>query len=264
MEGHNVVYVSLELSEELCSMRLDSMLTGMSTKEVFKNVDDVDLKVRMQGKKAGALQIVQLKNGININDLTSYLRELEVKTGKKFDCMCVDYLDLMMPAGVKVNPSDLFIKDKYVSEELRNFAVEHDLLFATASQLNRSAVEEVEFDHSHISGGLSKIQTADNVIGIFTSQAMRERGRYQIQFMKTRSSAGVGQKVDLAFDVGGLRITDLDEDDDTGINNTTAIYDKLKKQSTVTESNKSVAENSVIENTLESTNRLRSILRKQD
>ena len=28
--------------------------------------------------------------------------------------------------------------------------------------------------------------------------------------MKTRSSAGVGQKVDLAFDVAGLRITDLD------------------------------------------------------
>ena len=33
---------------------------------------------------------------------------------------------------------------------------------------------------------------------------MRERGRYQIQFMKTRSSAGVGQKVDLAFDIAGL------------------------------------------------------------
>lgn len=264
-EGHNVCYVSLELSEELCSMRLDSMLTGMSTKEVFKNVDDVDLKVRMQGKKAGALQIVQLKNGINVNDLTAYLRELEVKTDLKFDCVLVDYLDLMMPAGVKVNPSDLFIKDKYVSEELRNFAMENDLLFATASQLNRSAVEEVEFDHSHISGGLSKIQTADNVIGIFTSQAMRERGRYQIQFMKTRSSAGVGQKVDLAFDIGGLRITDLEEDDEANtLTNTTAMYDKLKKQSTVTESNKSIAENSVVENTLESTNRLRSILRKQD
>ena len=42
---------------------------------------------------------------------------------------------------------------------------------------------------------------------------MRERGRYQVQFMKTRSSAGVGQKVDLAFDVSGLRITDLEDDD---------------------------------------------------
>ena len=112
---------------------------------------------------------------------------------------------------------------------MRNFAVEHDILFATASQLNRSAVEEIEFDHSHISGGLSKIQTADNVIGIFTSQAMRERGRYQVQFMKTRSSAGVGQKVDLAFDMSGLRITDLeDEDVKTEAQETSALYNKTQ------------------------------------
>jgi len=66
----------------------------------------------------------------------------------------------------------------------------------------------VEFDHSHISGGLSKIMTADNVIGILTSRQMKERGAYQVQFMKTRSSSGVGQKVDLEFNVDTLRITD--------------------------------------------------------
>ena len=263
LNGHNVVYVSLELSEELCSMRLDSMLTGYNTKEVFRNVDDVDLKVRMQGKKAGALQIVQLKNGVTVNDITSYLRELEVKTNTRFDCVLVDYLDLMMPAGVKVNVSDMFVKDKYVSEELRNFAIENNLLFATASQLNRSAVEEVEFDHSHISGGLSKIQTADNVIGIFTSQAMRERGRYQIQFMKTRSSAGVGSKVDLAFDVGGLRITDL-ADDEEEVTNEGAIYEKLLKKTEVTKREESLAQNSVVENTLASQSKLRNLVRKQD
>ena len=43
---------------------------------------------------------------------------------------------------------------------------------------------------------------------------MRERGRYQIQLMKTRSSSGVGSKVDLEFDVDSLRIRDLAEDDD--------------------------------------------------
>ena len=37
---------------------------------------------------------------------------------------------------------------------------------------------------------------------------MRERGRYQIQLMKTRSSSGVGSKVDLEFDVDSLRIRD--------------------------------------------------------
>jgi hypothetical protein len=120
-----------------------------------------------------------------------------------------------MPLSVKVSPSDLFVKDKYVSEEIRNLAMETQCITVTASQLNRSAVEEIEFDHSHISGGLSKIMTADNVIGIFTSRAMKERGRYQIQFMKTRSSSGVGQKVDLEFNVETLRISDLNEEEDT-------------------------------------------------
>jgi len=108
-------------------------------------------------------------------------------------------------------------------------------VLATASQLNRASVEEIEFDHSHISGGLSKIQTADNVIGIFTSRAMKERGRYQIQFMKTRSSSGVGQKVDLEFDVDSLRIRDLNEEEAQSYNQQSKnkIYDSLKQTSKV-------------------------------
>jgi hypothetical protein len=133
----------------------------------------------------------------------------------------------------------LYIKDKYVSEELRNLAMELNTVFVTAAQLNRGAVEEIEFDHSHISGGLSKIQTADNVLGIFTSRAMRERGRYQLQLMKTRNSGGVGQKIDLGFDVDTLRIIDLDEDDDDtnsfGTNkSTSSIVNTLKRSNTST------------------------------
>ena len=81
-------------------------------------------------------------------------------------------------------------------------------MLITASQLNRSAVEEVEFDHSHIAGGISKINTADNVFGIFTSRAMKERGKYQIQCMKSRSSTGVGMKIDLEYNIETMRITD--------------------------------------------------------
>jgi hypothetical protein len=142
-----------------------------------------------------------------------------------------------MPVSAKVSPNDLFVKDKYVSEELRNLAKELNVLFVTASQLNRAAVEEIEFDHSHISGGISKINTADNVFGIFTSRAMRERGRYQIQLMKTRSSSGVGQKVDLEFDLESLRIRDLGEDQQqsSGFVKKPSIYESIKAKSQVNE-----------------------------
>ena len=247
-EGMNVLYISLELSEALTAMRIDSMLTGIATRDVFKNLDDVEMKVRMMGKKAGKIQIKYMPSGKNANDLRSYVKEWSIKNKCKPDVLLIDYLDLMMPLSIKVSPSDLFVKDKYVSEELRNLAMELQCVFVTASQLNRAAVEEIEFDHSHISGGLSKIQTADNVIGIFTSRAMKERGRYQIQFMKTRSSSGVGQKVDLEFDVDSLRIRDLAEDEEyqSFKKQSSTIYEGLKKQSTVTETSHNAGEETAL------------------
>ena len=210
--GLNGVYLTLELSEELCAMRIDSMAANVSTREIFKEIDTVELKIALLGKKSGNLRIKYMPAQSNVNQIRAYLKELQVQTGKKIDFIMVDYLDLVMPVSAKVSPNDLFVKDKYVSEELRNLSKELGVLMITASQLNRSAVEEVEFDHSHIAGGLSKINTADNVFGIFTSRAMRERGRYQIQLMKTRSSSGVGMKVDLDYDLECLRITDPGEE----------------------------------------------------
>ena len=237
LQGLNVIYLTFELSENLVAMRLDSMTTGIGTREIFRNIDDVELKVKMMEKRAGSMQIKYMPSGKNCNDIRAYLKEYQVKKRQKPDVLLIDYLDLMMPLSVKVSPSDLFIKDKYVSEEIRNLAMETQCITVTASQLNRSAVEEIEFDHSHISGGLSKIMTADNVIGIFTSRAMKERGRYQIQFMKTRSSSGVGQKVDLEFNVDTLRITDLGEEESESSFNqqkSSSIVHNFKRTSAVT------------------------------
>ena len=233
--GLNVAYISFELSEQLTAMRLDAMMTNIPTRKVFPEIDNVEMKVKMLGKKSGLLFIKYLPSGSTILDVRTYVKELELKTKKKIDCILIDYLDLMMPKSKRISPADLFIKDKYVSEELRNYAVESQMLLATASQLNRASVEEIEFDHSHIAGGLSKIQTADNVIGIFTSRAMKERGRYQIQFMKTRSSSGVGQKVDLEFDVDSLRIRGLEEEESYNQHSKTKnlVYDSLKQKSKV-------------------------------
>jgi KaiC/GvpD/RAD55 family RecA-like ATPase len=233
-QGLSGVYISLELSEELCALRTDAMLTSMSTKDIRKDISTTELKVKMVGKKAGEYRIKAFPAQSTVNDIRSYIKEVQIQTGIKIDFVMVDYLDLLMPVSAKVSPNDLFVKDKYVSEELRNLAKELGVLFVTASQLNRSAVEEIEFDHSHISGGISKINTADNVFGIFTSRAMRERGRYQIQCMKSRSSTGVGQKIELEYNIETMRITDPGEDM-TSQGPKPSIMDSIKARSTVTQ-----------------------------
>lgn len=233
-QGLNGVYITLELSEELTSLRTDAMLTGMSTKDIRKHISDTELKVKMAGKKMGKYRVKALPAQSNINAIRSYIKEVQIQTGIKIDFAMIDYLDLLMPISVKVNPSDQFIKDKYVSEELRNFSKEMGLLLVTASQLNRSAVDEVEFDHSHIAGGISKINSSDYVFGIFTSRTNRERGKYQIQCMKARSSTGVGQKVELDYDVETMRISDSGEEPEHQASTTpTSLMEKIKTKSNI-------------------------------
>ena len=241
LKGLNGVYITLELSENLSSMRIDSMLTEIPSNQIFKDLDGLDLKVKMVGKNSGSLRIKYMPAQSTINDIRAYCKELQIKTNNKIDFMLVDYLDLLTPVSVKVSPNDQYIKDKYVSEELRNLSKELNVIFVTASQLNRGAVEEIEFDHSHIAGGISKINTADNVFGIFTSRAMRERGKYQLQLMKTRSSSGVGQKVELGFDIHSLRITDLGEGHQPE-QYTSDVVEKIKTRSTVGEMESSTTE----------------------
>ena len=240
-QGLSGVYVTLELSEELTSLRTDAMLTSMSTKDIRKNLDDAELKVKMAGKKMGQYRVKGLPAQSNVNVIRAYIKEVQIQTGIKIDFVMIDYLDLVMPVSIKVNPSDQFIKDKYVSEELRNLSKELGVLMITASQLNRSAVEEIEFDHSHIAGGISKINTADYVFGIFTSRSMRERGKYQIQCMKSRSSTGVGMKIDLEYNIETMRITDDDPDGDKNTQATPSqIMDKIKTTSQVGSVNNAV------------------------
>lgn len=259
--GLNVVYITLELSEGLCSMRIDGMTTGYGAKDIMKNIDDVSLRVKtFQKKNKGNLQIKQLPNGTTANNIRAYIKELEIQTNQKIDAVLVDYLDLCSPINNKVSPSDLFVKDKYVSEELRNLAVELNVLFVTASQLNRSSHEETVFDHSHISGGISKINTADNVIAIFTTHAMKDNGRYQIQFMKTRSSAGVGSYVDLKFDIRTLRISDLAEHDVGAVaTQTSSLVEQLKQKSIINTATPKPAPQNIIEQGL----KLRELLKKK-
>jgi archaellum biogenesis ATPase FlaH len=162
LDGLNVIYISLELDEDLISLRLDAMLTNMGTRDVMRGIDDVALKIALTCKKAkpGHLQVKQMPNGINANDLRAYIREVEIQLGIRFDALIVDYLDLMMPISSKVSPSDLFVKDKFVTEELRNLASERRMLCVTASQLNRC----LALDTKIISNG-KEIEIKDVQVG---------------------------------------------------------------------------------------------------
>lgn len=213
-QGRNVVYITLELSEDLCALRLDAMISLKTTRNVASDRKDAALRIKTFAQShKGSIQIKKFPSGTTAAEIRSYLKEYQIQTGLKVQTICVDYLDLCAPYRTKVNASDVFTKDKYVSEELRDLAGEFKSPLFSASQLNRDSHETADFGHQHIAGGVSKINTADNVFGIYITNAMKEGGRYQIQFLKTRSSSGVGQRVDLKYDPACMKISNMEEGD---------------------------------------------------
>jgi archaellum biogenesis ATPase FlaH len=163
-QGLNGVFLTLELSEELCAMRMDSMIANISTRELFKDLDTIDLKIKMAGKKSGSLRIKYMPAQSNVNQIRAYMKELEVQTNRKIDFIMVDYLDLVMPVSAKVSPNDLFVKDKYVSEELRNLAKEFNILMITASQLNRCLTLDTKVICNGIETTIKNVTVGDKLM----------------------------------------------------------------------------------------------------
>lgn len=217
-QGLNVVYITLELKEELVAKRIDGQITDIPLNLLNKRIDDVEAAVVLKGKTRGIgrLQLKYMRPQSSTTDVEAYLHEYEIRTGIVPNIIIIDYLDLLRPADKSISAGDFFMKDKLVSEELRAMAAERTKIgkkttVVSASQVNRDGMDEMEFSISGIAGGISKAYSCDNMIAVYASPPMKERGEMQFQFLKTRNSGGNGKKLLMAYDIDTLKIFDHED-----------------------------------------------------
>lgn len=209
-QGYNGIYFSFELNEDLISKRHDSIVTGIHQAEVLMRYKEVAAAVVNARGSKGHLQIKHM-NSPTPNDLRAYLKEYELKFKRRPDFIVVDYI-AGMRSDEKIDSNDVYTKDKYVSEALRAIASDYNAIVATASQQNRDAIDKLELNQGNIAGGISKVDTCDVYISIVMTDAMRASGDMMFQFLKTRSSDGVGKNVHLSWDPKTLRVSDSIKD----------------------------------------------------
>lgn len=212
--GMNVLYISLELSEDIIAQRFDTMFTGISRRDWKEHSSEITRRITSAADDSAILDIVQMPTGTTPNKIRSYLKEYYLHYNMTPDLLVVDYLDKMVP-NEHVSADNTFEKDKRNSEQLRQIAIDNNMFVATASQLNRTAVGATDHNHSQIAGGISKINEADVYWSIIMTPEMRAMGKVIFIFQKTRNSDGVGTQVHLKWDAKHLRIVD-DEDGDSG------------------------------------------------
>lgn len=183
----NVLYVTLEVSADIISQRIDANVADQALMELGSHIMDVNLKVREFMKKAGRLKIHEFPSGsMTVSDLRRLYEGYKAK-GETFDMVVVDYADLMAPERYTDNAIE---NSKQVYVHLRGFAQQEKVALLTATQTNRDGYKATVAKAEHVAEDFNKIRIADLVISINRTEEERAVGEARLYFAASRNQAG--------------------------------------------------------------------------
>ena len=159
-KGFTAVHYTLELNETYVGLRYDAIFSGVTTQNIKYQKDDVK---KIIDTLEGQLLIKYYPTrSATVNTLDAHMKQLEIK-GIKPDLIVVDYADILRDnSGAREMRHQL----GSIYENLRGLAGEWKVPIWTASQANRSALEEEYIDASKVAEAYSKVMTADFVMSI--------------------------------------------------------------------------------------------------
>jgi len=157
-KGLNVVHYTLELNENYVGLRYDTVFSGVTTANIKFYQEDVKKKI---DQLEGTLLIKYFPTkSASVQTLTSHLSQIELQ-GNKPDLVLVDYADILKGVG-----SEKRHVLENIYEDLRGLAGEMDCPIWTASQANRSSLEEEVIDATKVAEAYSKVMIADFVVSV--------------------------------------------------------------------------------------------------
>lgn len=214
--GFNVLYITLEIAEELIAQRIDANLMNTKISDVAALTKDTFLsKVdRIKQKTIGELVIKQYPPAsANINHFRALLSELSLKKSYKPDVIILDYLGLCLSARVK-SAENSFNYYKSVAEEVRGLAVEKQVPVISNHQFNRSGQYNTDVDLENISESHGISMTADFMAAIIVSEEFLEQKKVMIKQLKSRyNDPSYYSKFMIGMDREKMRLYNLEEDE---------------------------------------------------
>ena len=158
--GKTVVHYTLELNANYVGLRYDTVFSGTPTANIKYYKDDVQKVI--DGLDGKLIIKYYPTRSATVNTLSAHLKQMEIQEIKP-DAVIVDYADILKPTT--------FYKEKRHAtgetyEHLRGMAGEFEIPVWTASQANRSSLEEEVIDATKIAEDYSKVMTADFVMSI--------------------------------------------------------------------------------------------------
>jgi replicative DNA helicase len=189
-QGKNVLYISMEMSEEKIAERIDANLLKVNVdalKDLTKD-DFVNRVEKISRKTMGKLYIKEYPTGsAHSGHFRGLLEELKSKQNFMPDLVIVDYLGICASARVKMGGTvNTYSYQKAIAEELRALAVEYNIAMLTGAQLNRSGYSNSDVEMSSVADSMGIVMTLDFFFALISTDELKEMGQVLVKVLKNR------------------------------------------------------------------------------
>jgi replicative DNA helicase len=216
LQGKNVLYITLEMSEEKIAQRIDANLLNVDIGQI-KTLPKVlfDNKIKdLTEKTLGKLIIKEYPtSSAHVGHFRTLLNELSLKKHFVPDIVFVDYLNICSSSRYSKNYSaGSYTIVKSIAEELRALAVEYNFPLWTATQLTRSGYNSSDPDMSDTSESFGLPATADMMIGMIRTEELDQLNQVMFKQIKNRDNdTSINKRFVVGIDRPKMRLYDVEQ-----------------------------------------------------
>ncbi len=244
MQGYNVLYITLEESEQKIRHRIDANLLNIPMDSLIK-VDKPLYKKRIEAIKKRLPGVLKIKEfptaSAGASKFRALLENYKSKHGFEPDVVFIDYLGICLSDRYKnVDNSNSYLKA--VTEEIRGLAIEKNFAAVSGGQLNRDGNRSSDPSMTDAADSFASMFVADFVCVLVSTAELiaknmimwiQQKNRFRNKNFKERFIVGSDQEKMRLFDVeeGAPPVSSIHIEDDIPVFDKTEAGSKLHKKS---------------------------------
>jgi replicative DNA helicase len=217
MMNKNILYITLEMSEERIAERIDANtlnipmkdLPDLSKKQYDKKIEKIAQKTK------GRLIIKEYPTAsAHVGHFRHLLQELEIKKDFKPDMIFIDYLNICSSHRIRPGAgANSYTLVKSIAEELRGLAVEFDVPIMSATQTTRSGFGSTDIGLEDTSESFGLPATADFMFALISSEELEELDQMVVKQLKNRyNDPTVFKRFVIGIDRSRMKLYDCEQD----------------------------------------------------
>jgi len=215
--GYDVLYISLELSEEYVWRRLAANLTGvpqyevadLSVEECRKLIENT----KIPGvERLGRLKVIRLKTTTTPAEIEARIDQFYSLYKKNPDVLVVDYIGIMKPNRSGRTLESMYLDGQEKAEQIREMCIDRNMVGISAVQFNRTGYSRLDAGLESVSGSSGFAETADIMITITRDDLLKKQNMYA-NFVKKNRFGENEVMFYTKYDYNTMRWYDATQDD---------------------------------------------------